>query len=247
MGWWTPGNSGGSGGGSVAADALWDAKGDIAVGSGANTATKLAIGSNHRTLVARSGESTGLVWADILPVAPYALTAGRYWSGVVVYTGVTTSAAWIADRVIAYPFWVPREISIDRVGLAVVTAVASSTLRPGLYIGDDVNNLPGTAIINPSGSLDTSATGFKEVTVSATIPSGVVWAVVQTGATATAVTRSHASVGLLPLGRASGSDVNPGLCLSTGRSSADLPSSLSGTSWTVETTTVPHGVQVRVA
>jgi len=52
-----------SGGGDVATDAIWDTKGDLAVGTGANTASKLAAGTNGHILYADSGEATGLKWA----------------------------------------------------------------------------------------------------------------------------------------------------------------------------------------
>jgi hypothetical protein len=51
-----------SGSGDVATDAIWDAKGDLAVGTGANTAQKLTAGTNDYLLVAASGETTGLKW-----------------------------------------------------------------------------------------------------------------------------------------------------------------------------------------
>ena len=47
-----------SGGGSVATDSIWDAKGDLAVGTGANTASRLAVGTNGQILVADSAEAT---------------------------------------------------------------------------------------------------------------------------------------------------------------------------------------------
>lgn len=50
-------------GGSVATDAIWDAKGDLAVGTGSNTAARLAVGSNTYVLTADSAEATGLKWA----------------------------------------------------------------------------------------------------------------------------------------------------------------------------------------
>ena len=57
---------GGSGGsGAVATDVLWDAKGDLAVGTGANTAQKLTVGSNGQLLVADSTTTTGLRWAAL--------------------------------------------------------------------------------------------------------------------------------------------------------------------------------------
>lgn len=48
----------------LTANAIWDAKGDLAVGTGADTAAKLTAGTNGQKLVANSGETTGLEWAD---------------------------------------------------------------------------------------------------------------------------------------------------------------------------------------
>lgn len=52
------------GSGSVATDAIWDAKGDLAVGTGANTAVVLPVGTNDQVLTAASGETSGLKWAN---------------------------------------------------------------------------------------------------------------------------------------------------------------------------------------
>lgn len=52
----------GGSGGDVATDAIWDAKGDLAGGTGANAAARLAVGSNGQLLVAASGQTTGLLW-----------------------------------------------------------------------------------------------------------------------------------------------------------------------------------------
>lgn len=50
------------GSGSVATDTIWDAKGDLAVGTGADTAQKLTVGSDGKTIVADSTQTTGLAW-----------------------------------------------------------------------------------------------------------------------------------------------------------------------------------------
>ena len=52
----------GGGGGAVATDAIWDAKGDLAGGTGADTAVRLAVGTNGYSLVADSTQTTGLKW-----------------------------------------------------------------------------------------------------------------------------------------------------------------------------------------
>lgn len=50
------------GSGAVATDTIWDAKGDLAAGTGANTASKLTAGANDTILMADSGQATGLKW-----------------------------------------------------------------------------------------------------------------------------------------------------------------------------------------
>lgn len=52
--------SSGGGGGAVATDAIWDAAGDLAVGTGANTAAKLPIGTNGYVL---TSNGTTAAWA----------------------------------------------------------------------------------------------------------------------------------------------------------------------------------------
>lgn len=51
------------GSGDVATDTIWDAKGDLAGGTGANTAARLAVGANNTVLTADSAEVTGMKWA----------------------------------------------------------------------------------------------------------------------------------------------------------------------------------------
>jgi len=55
--------SGGGGGGSVATDTIFDAKGDLPVGTAADTAAKLTVGANGTILTADSTQSTGLKYS----------------------------------------------------------------------------------------------------------------------------------------------------------------------------------------
>lgn len=52
----------GAGGSTIATDTIWDTKGDLAAATGADTAQKLAAGSNGKILVTASGQTTGLLW-----------------------------------------------------------------------------------------------------------------------------------------------------------------------------------------
>lgn len=49
----------------VAIDALWQAKGDLAVGTGDETADRLAVGANNTVLTADSAQALGVKWAAL--------------------------------------------------------------------------------------------------------------------------------------------------------------------------------------
>src|SRR4029077_3579725 len=49
--------------GGMVADTLWDAKGDLAVASAADTGARLPVGSNGQILTADSAQTLGVKWA----------------------------------------------------------------------------------------------------------------------------------------------------------------------------------------
>jgi hypothetical protein len=78
----------------------FDAKGDLVVGTGADTFDKLSVGTNGHTLVADSAEATGLKWAapagggslNIMTPTSTANSGGSVSTtgGAVTFTGVTS-------------------------------------------------------------------------------------------------------------------------------------------------------------
>lgn len=72
--------------GSVATDAIWDAAGDLAVGSGANTAARLAIGANG-TLLGSDGTTAswvGSAWTSYTPTLTATVTNPTLGNGTLV-------------------------------------------------------------------------------------------------------------------------------------------------------------------
>ena len=119
---------GAGGGGSVATDAIWDAKGDLAVGTGANTAVKLTVGTDGKQIYADADEATGLRWGPYT-ISPSQITSDqddyaptgwdeaqivRLDAGNSIPAITSFAATFDGDRkrltnIGSYPFYIPGE------------------------------------------------------------------------------------------------------------------------------------------
>lgn len=73
------------------------------------------------------------------------------------------------------PFLVGTQATFDRIGLEVTTLAASNVVRLGIR-ADDGSGYPSTATaLLDAGTIDASATGFKEITISQVLPPGLWW------------------------------------------------------------------------
>lgn len=121
--------------GAIGTDSIWDAKGDLVVGTGADTASRLSAGPDGRVLVTASAEITGLKW-DV-PVSggnttsttsysarPSAAVSGNlFFPDDGFYIQRDTSSTWASWGPI-YKFTAPdNTVFTDvNIGSAVVTA-----------------------------------------------------------------------------------------------------------------------------
>ena len=145
-----------------------DAKGDLIVGTGADTFARLAVGTNGHTLVADSSVSpTGLKWA-VDPVADVVTTAGDLLYGTAADTvarlGIGTASQVLAvNSGATAPEWVtPAAGGLTFVGVAVKKTATQGT-----------NNTTFTLLTWNSEDYDTD--GFHDNSVNnqrITIPAG---------------------------------------------------------------------------
>jgi hypothetical protein len=138
--------------GNVAADTIFDAKGDLAAGTGADTAAKLTVGANGTVLRANSAQTTGLEWADPLaspaftgnPTAP-TQTAGNNSTRL-----ATTAYVDTADGLL-----IPKSLVTTKGDIIAATA-ASTPARlavgsDGQVLTADAASTPGVKWATPSG------------------------------------------------------------------------------------------------
>lgn len=161
------------GGGSVATDVIFDAKGDLPVGTGADTAAKLTAGTNGFALVADSSTSSGLAWklhSNRWPTptssagAPYAMPADS--SG---HINSPVSNANTANVLVFHPFFLERTRTLAGIILVPAALVAGATVRCGVY---DATTWNAPTLITDYGTADLSTGGTKEILGSTVLRGG---------------------------------------------------------------------------
>ena len=91
------------------------------------------------------------------------------------------------------PLFILETITIDRIGAECFTAVASSTFRLGIY-NSDSNGVPSSLLLD-AGTIDTSTTGAKSITISQILNPGLYYlAGAQQGGASSATMRAYHNV-----------------------------------------------------
>ena len=128
-------------------------------------------------------------------IAPQTDT-GTYYSSRNVLGGTAAGTmALTANRLYAIPFWTgPSGIAVDRISLDVSVGSAGGA-RMGVYQMSASAFRPGALLLD-SGTVDVTASGFKEIAISQTLtgsaPYYIVWLALVTDATPTVVTITNA-------------------------------------------------------
>lgn len=151
---------------------LIDAKGDLLVGSAADTATRLAApGNDVSRLVPDSAASVGLAWRQERLAVP----VGNYWfstianaTGSQIPSTVGQGIAWVVD--------VPHPMTVSEVRLECAAAyTAGTTMRLAAYSMHADGSKPDTLIAD-LGTIAVDATGIKAITgLTLVLPGGPVW------------------------------------------------------------------------
>lgn len=154
-------------GGSVATDAIWDAAGDIVYGTGADTASKLALGTRGKTLMAGASAPEWVAAGTVMSYGGMPAKAGQWQIlGGTAASGSTTTFGTTASNsnseIKFQPFWVGKRIGVSGLALEIGAANdgGSAVLRLGIFSDND--GRPGTIVEQGSASINTATT--KEIT-----------------------------------------------------------------------------------
>ena len=135
---WVPISTGG--GGDVSTDTLWNAKGDLAVGTGVDAASRLAVGTNGHVLMADSAEPFGVKWSpaytDALivttPVSSLTLNASNAWPNVIRCTSNVGVTATIQDGQTAFGrYWILRQVGLGVISVSSTNSASGAVTRNG--------------------------------------------------------------------------------------------------------------------
>lgn len=116
-----------SGSGSVATDVIWDTKGDLAAATGADAASKVAVGANGTVLTADSTQSTGVGWS--VPI-------GTIVDYVTLTTDVTISAtsAATANTIVTGAGFTPNGTDTFKIEFVCPAIAVGATSGAALFI-----------------------------------------------------------------------------------------------------------------
>lgn len=165
---WIPNTQISGGGGGIAATIV-DAKGDLIVGTAADTVARLAVGADGTETVADANSTGGLIYAKRYGQPTY-ISGGYYGSGG---NGQSTAGGWGLDNLYCMPIFIGRRTAFDRIGARVGGGTAGLVVRLGIY--NDENGPLGAPLLD-AGTIDgETGAADKVIVINQTLDPGLYW------------------------------------------------------------------------
>jgi hypothetical protein len=120
----------------VATDPLWDAKGDLAVATGPDSAVKLVVGADGQVLTADSTQTRGIKWAALSPAltlntqtSSYTLVLSDAGKLVGINNASANTLTVPTNASVAFPVGTPIRLRQPGAGQTTVAGAAGVTLN----------------------------------------------------------------------------------------------------------------------
>lgn len=179
----------------VATDTIWDAKGDLAAGTGADTAARVAVGADWTVLTASSAASTGVAWANVpwvagalvasttinntvtpttggVTYAAPAIAAGQVYRLTAIGKHTSASSATARSAQIA-PFWGSTALQTSSFSVLTLSARTTQFIYVGMLTGIDATHIWQTsATTEEIRTLTTARVGGNGTPASTAVTAG---------------------------------------------------------------------------
>lgn len=155
---------------------LIDAKGDLIVGTAADTVGRLAVGTNGFVLTADSAETTGLKWQAAAGGSDVKLIekGSNVWARPAANLSTNQNTFPVEDQTYYLPIYLPN-CTLNRIAVRSGSdSAAGNFVRLGIY-NNGANNLPTTVLLD-AGTIEFNATSTNfEITINQSISAGWHW------------------------------------------------------------------------
>jgi hypothetical protein len=98
--------------------------------------------------------------------------SGKYY-GILGGSIYTSTKGLIADRLYAFPFFVVKSETFDRIAISVSTEINPSAVRLGIYYDNGLG--APAALLLDAGAIDSSTTGVKALVINQLLLPGLYW------------------------------------------------------------------------
>jgi hypothetical protein len=146
--------------------------GDLIVGTGSGSVSRLGRGTNGQVLTASTFSVNWETPAQAMEPFKGALGTAGGWALLNPGSFNNSSFTGQFQNIILYPYYFDGG-AIDRVAVEITT-IGTGAVRVGLFEHDDATGRPKTKLFD-WGTVSVAALGVQEITVASTIPRGWAW------------------------------------------------------------------------
>lgn len=100
------------------------------------------------------------------------LRTGMYFAPLPVW-GSSNARSLLGNRLYAFPFPIPRDVTIDRLAIQITATFPGKKARIGIY-KNGTNIYPGDLLLD-AGEVDAGTTGVKTVVINQALTKGLYW------------------------------------------------------------------------
>lgn len=122
------------------------------------------------TVAAQNRVITDIIYPDAIGAPSLNVATGSYWS----YPTLHGTIAGIDGVLYLHPVYVPRDMTIDRIGAEITAGAVGSTINLLIYRSHPTTGRP-QALVLDAGTIDGNSVATQEITISQSLAGGYIY------------------------------------------------------------------------